>query len=236
MSITIIFIVFCLGFIYKDENSKNMQEDVNVVTYGVKEIPKDLKTVTNLSARETDIICALSKGLIAKDENDKIIWVLCDKIIESSDKIQYEFKIRDDIYWSDGTKITSDDIVTFFKELLKEEDEQNIQAILDVYGAVDFIEGKVTFMSGVAIKAVGNSVIMRLNKVNDQFLNELTKPQYRLRKNIVMWGDMNKNYNKLSYSGDYKIQNINNDNLIFCLLYTSPSPRDRQKSRMPSSA
>ena len=24
--------------------------------------------------------------------------------------------------------------------------------------------------------------------------------------------------------------------LYFCLLYTSPSPRDRQKSRMPSSA
>ena len=26
------------------------------------------------------------------------------------------------------------------------------------------------------------------------------------------------------------------DNLMNCLLYTSPSPRDRQKSRMPSSA
>ena len=26
------------------------------------------------------------------------------------------------------------------------------------------------------------------------------------------------------------------NNLKFCLLYTSPSPRDRQKSRMPSSA
>ena len=26
------------------------------------------------------------------------------------------------------------------------------------------------------------------------------------------------------------------DNIISCLLYTSPSPRDRQKSRMPSSA
>ena len=26
------------------------------------------------------------------------------------------------------------------------------------------------------------------------------------------------------------------DNEIICLLYTSPSPRDRQKSRMPSSA
>ena len=26
------------------------------------------------------------------------------------------------------------------------------------------------------------------------------------------------------------------DDIIVCLLYTSPSPRDRQKSRMPSSA
>ena len=26
------------------------------------------------------------------------------------------------------------------------------------------------------------------------------------------------------------------DMVLFCLLYTSPSPRDRQKSRMPSSA
>ena len=28
----------------------------------------------------------------------------------------------------------------------------------------------------------------------------------------------------------------NNDDFKTCLLYTSPSPRDRQKSRMPSSA
>ena len=29
---------------------------------------------------------------------------------------------------------------------------------------------------------------------------------------------------------------INSSNTSICLLYTSPSPRDRQKSRMPSSA
>ena len=29
---------------------------------------------------------------------------------------------------------------------------------------------------------------------------------------------------------------IDNELVIDCLLYTSPSPRDRQKSRMPSSA
>ena len=29
---------------------------------------------------------------------------------------------------------------------------------------------------------------------------------------------------------------LNNDNIMICLLYTSPSPRDRTRSRMPSSA
>ena len=36
---------------------------------------------------------------------------------------------------------------------------------------------------------------------------------------------------ELSLAGDFR-----NRNITVCLLYTSPSPRDRQKSRMPSSA
>ena len=31
-------------------------------------------------------------------------------------------------------------------------------------------------------------------------------------------------------------KDIEEDGVLICLLYTSPSPRDRQKSRMPSSA
>ena len=37
-------------------------------------------------------------------------------------------------------------------------------------------------------------------------------------------------------TGISNIQPTNNDDYSACLLYTSPSPRDRQKSRMPSSA
>ena len=42
------------------------------------------------------------------------------------------------------------------------------------------------------------------------------------------------NWNKpiLTDSGGYQIMSLSK----FCLLYTSPSPRDREKSRMPSSA
>ena len=40
---------------------------------------------------------------------------------------------------------------------------------------------------------------------------------------------------KVKEFGDDGIKQVNQE-LKICLLYTSPSPRDRQKSRMPSSA
>ena len=48
-------------------------------------------------------------------------------------------------------------------------------------------------------------------------------------------------YQLLSATGDYEkaidqLVTYKKKNKITCLLYTSPSPRDRQKSRMPSSA
>ena len=39
-----------------------------------------------------------------------------------------------------------------------------------------------------------------------------------------------------TYTADTITINIREREFFICLLYTSPSPRDRQKSRMPSSA
>ena len=46
-----------------------------------------------------------------------------------------------------------------------------------------------------------------------------------------------KAYDTQKIRQDFLIKNLFEDNKInFCLLYTSPSPRDRTRSRMPSSA
>ena len=42
--------------------------------------------------------------------------------------------------------------------------------------------------------------------------------------------------NGTSATGTVINQSTSNNQYTVCLLYTSPSPRDRQKSRMPSSA
>lgn len=211
----LIFVVlFCLGFVNKESSNVSNNNTEETISYGIDEIPEDLEKVTNLTKRNEDIMCALSKGLVSKSEDNKIIPSLASEVIKDKEGIQYEFKLRDDMFWSDGSKITPNDIVVFFKELLKEEDSENIQALLDVYGAKEFKAGNVVFETGVAIKASENSVIIRLNEKNDDFLNELSKPQYRLRKYLIMWRDIKNNYNTLIYSGDYKIDSINNDKMV----------------------
>lgn len=204
-------ILFFVGFINEESDNMTSNNLEETITYGIEEIPNDLEKVTSLSKRQEDIICAVSKGLVSKDQENKIIPSLANEVTKDSDGIQYEFKIRDDAFWSDGTKITPKDIVVFFKELLKEEEEKNIQGLLQVYGARKYKEGKVVFENGVAIKGTDNSVIIRLNNKDENFLDELTKPQYRLRKYLIMWRNIRNNYDTLIYSGDYKISSITKD-------------------------
>ena len=51
----------------------------------------------------------------------------------------------------------------------------------------------------------------------------------------ITWDCEKKSMNVLSFEALETLEKLI-DQVINCLLYTSPSPRDRQKSRMPSSA
>ncbi|MDO5517724.1 MAG: ABC transporter substrate-binding protein, partial [Clostridium sp.] len=211
---TIIAVVLCICFVDKNDSNLVSSNIEDSITYGVEDIPQDLSTVSGLNNYDTDIICATSRGLVCKNEKNEIVPSLSSEYTVSKDEIQYEFKIRDDIYWSDNSKITPEDIKEYFRQLIKEEKEENITSLLNVYGAESYKSGKSSFDKGVAIKAEGDSVIIRLNKKDDKFLEELTKPQYRIRKYLVLWNDIKKNYNSIIYSGDYKIESASDSSIV----------------------
>lgn len=207
----IIFIIVILSFI---EIEKIDEVKVNdSLLYAVNTVPNELKDVSKLTVGERDIICATSKGLMEKDSNGKIVPSLATEVKVKDDGVEYEFKIADDVYWSDGNRITAKDIEDFFKELLKEEKDENIKPFLNVYGAKDFRDGKTTFENGVAINSSEDILKIRLNEKNDKFLDELTKVQYRVRKYLLMWNDIEKNYKKIVYSGEYFINNVSNEGI-----------------------
>lgn len=204
--LTTVIVALILGFIDMT-NSENIVEEKSIV-YGTTRIPNSLDKVTGLSKEEENIICATSRGLVELGLDGEIIPSLASEIVEIEKGIEYEFTIREDIFWTNKKPITAEDIRSYFKELIKVEDNENIGALLDVYGASEFKSGKGTFEKGVAITTKDNILNIRLNNKNENFITELTKPQYRVRDCIQLWSDMTKAYNQISYSGEYYIKSF----------------------------
>ena len=76
-------------------------------------------------------------------------------------------------------------------------------------------------MKSKAYLSVGSNIGDRLNNI--------VQAVHLLRSN--------KHIYNVTVSSVYETEPVGNvEQQNFCLLYTSPSPRDRQKSRMPSSA
>ena len=212
LGLFILSIIFLLGFV--DQNpSKQVKSEADIV-YSINNIPSNLMTVGSLSKREQDIICAVSKGLVELDTNGELVPALAESVDIRDNGIEYDFKIRDDVYWSDGNKITPSDIVEFFREIINSEEEEDIEALLNIFGVLDYRNGNKSFNSGVGITATDTNLIIRLNSQDSNFLNELTKPQYRLRKSVILWEQIASNYTTIPYSGNYSIADINSSNEI----------------------
>ena len=72
-----------------------------------------------------------------------------------------------------------------------------------------------------------------LNKGLDALLGDVEQPNANIVKNIPTNKIAPNRYQPRTSFNDEKLSELADS---ICLLYTSPSPRDRQKSRMPSSA
>lgn len=202
----VVIVIFLIGFI--DVSNPKPENDNNEVIYSISMIPTDFKSVGSLDKRAQDIITATSRGLVELDENNEIKPSLSESVEVRDDGLEYDFKIRNDIYWSDGSKITPKDVAMFFREILTEEDEENIAALLNVYGAKRFREGEGSFTEDVGVTYGDDNIVFRLNSKDDKFIEELTTPQYRLRKNVLVWENIKNNYKDLIYSGYYSIEDM----------------------------
>lgn len=210
VSISVVTIIILLSFI--DRSPQQTINNTADIVYSISSIPKNLKSIGELDKRQQDIVCATSRGLIEIDINGEIQPSLAESVIVNEEGLEYVFKIRKDVYWSDGTNITPEDIVAFFREVITEENE--ISALQNVFGVNEYINSNKSFNNTVAITASDDSIKIRLNSKDENFLEELTKPQYRVRKSLLFWENLSLNYNNIAYSGDYYISSIKEDEIV----------------------
>ena len=112
------------------------------------------------------------------------------------------------------------------KEL--ENNNKNVLGLLEKYNYTS----KPSFIAlSISWKAISDWEIDQRIEQDKTILLFLPKDK---NKGIVL---RNKGYTEsMISSSEYLIDENENLNIKTCLLYTSPSPRDREKSRMPSSA
>ena len=120
---------------------------------------------------------------------------------------------------------------------------QIILAAVEGVGVYRYFENRWERSNGISLGSTLRSSFVWPNNGDSGvvYLMDLSAGLYRSKdggKNWVnMWPEMKFNNNDF-YNTGYLAAGDSDPTTLFmsCLLYTSPSPRDRQKSRMPSSA
>ena len=73
-------------------------------------------------------------------------------------------------------------------------------------------------------------------KRNDYVIRPIDKKDHYIKRCVAIAGDTLQIINRQLHIDGKAVENPKNLQYRYCLLYTSPSPRDRTRSRMPSSA
>ncbi|MGL4850132.1 MAG: ABC transporter substrate-binding protein [Clostridium sp.] len=208
------FLVGLLVLSFIDVYYEDESKETSGFTYALGNINNNLKETSNLTMREIDIITATSKGLVMKTTDGKVENELAEKITVKDNGLHYEFTLKENIKWSDGKDIMPSDIVRFLKELILTEKEENIEGILNIYGAREYRKSAGMDTSKLAIIEGGNSITIRLNKKDTKFIEELTKPVYKLRKNIDLWEDIKTTHDAIVCSGNYTIDDVTDEEIV----------------------
>ncbi|WP_170272173.1 ABC transporter substrate-binding protein [Clostridium tarantellae] len=187
------------------------KEDESII-YSVESIPSSLLPNLGVSVGENDLICSLFEGLVEVDEKGNIIPALSEGWKLSDNKLEYTFIIKKDIKWSNGNQIKAKDFEDYFKDLLSPQNKNFIGDELDsIYGVKEYRSGKNSF-NEVAIKAIDEfTLAIKMNKVDDDLLYNLTKPIYRLRDLKSPLNNYLNDYTRIKYSGPYIINSLNKD-------------------------
>ena len=154
------------------------------------------------------------QGLLVADGNiSNVRPELCEEYIISPEGNKYVFLLRDDVYWHDGEKLTTDDVVWSIETSMRSLQVNGYiqKGLKNIKGASEYQEGLVNYISGISVD--GNAITIELTKKDPQFLTSIAQlailPKHCL-KNVPIDEIDNADFWKQPIgSGPYKVQVAN---------------------------
>jgi len=137
--------------------------------------PQDIDPQVISGVPEFHLVMALFDGLVIPDPKDlHPIPGLASSWEVSPDGITYTFHLRDNLKWSDGVPITTDDVLTSWKRMISPKVASEYAYLIYnfVKGAKDYYEGRETDFSKVGFSAPDSkTVVVTLNSPTPFLIN-----------------------------------------------------------------
>ncbi len=166
-----LFILFACAFqLFSQFNPENQREFVILTSHP----NPDLNPHTASYNTEVQIINGLYEGLFSYDPLTlEPVPAICESYKLSRDKKTWTFVIKDNAVFSNGQKITSQTVKDSWIKLLKTPDAPYASLFDIVYGATDFMNGKITESElGIKIKDE-KTLTVKLTNPAEHFINIL---------------------------------------------------------------
>ncbi|KAB5605641.1 ABC transporter substrate-binding protein [Bifidobacterium jacchi] len=112
----------------------------DTVTIGLKLAPTNLDIRTTAgSALDQILIGNVYEGLVARDENNKVVPAIAQRWDESQDGLTYTFHLNENMAFSNGDKLTAEDVTWSINQLIKNQyhDAESLAAVKAVTGDDD---------------------------------------------------------------------------------------------------
>lgn len=211
--LAIIFYIFSQCVHVKQNYDKNENRDY--IVYNIEMKPQYLSYLEKDSKSE-ELFMALFEGLVNSDSDGNIIPAIAESWTLNKDETCYTFKIRENASYSDGRKITADDFVKFFTDILSYKyKSKNTEQLYCIIGAEEYSK-KQNNLSKLEIKALDiDTLQIKLREPSNYFLNILAQPEFTLRDINVNTENWKENFRSIKYTGPYVINNIlENDEVV----------------------
>lgn len=113
--------------------------------------------------------------LIAEGNISNVKPDLCEEYITSPDGTKYIFLLRDDVYWHDGKKLTSEDVVWSLEASMRAGQVNGYiqKGLKNIVGATEYLAGETDRLGGISVE--GNAITIQLTQKDSQFLNSIAQ-------------------------------------------------------------
>lgn len=147
-----------------------------IIKYNIEDEPITLDPQIADDSASRLIILNIFEGLMRLDENDRAILGAAESYQANSNYTKYEFVLRDNIKWNDGTALKAEDFrYGIIRALSPKTGSKTVEKLYCIKNAEDFHNGKVK-ESALGISVSDNKISFELEYSDEEFPELLTTP------------------------------------------------------------